>query len=177
MYVSSKVVIDLVPPVTTHCFQPYGKPLGEEANEEQIKAQRELEEQVVELGVIDGTYYHFVPDGLELCDQPEKAEVTKLDSLPPEVESELILNGAYATNSRYSQAVQNVLSLTRANEERNLVNLWQAVSDISDVLAQLLEASLVTLSTEGSVNPALERLMALKKQSDNVKNALSKVGL
>lgn len=177
MYVSSKVVIDLVPPVTTHCFQPYGKPLGKDATEEQVKAQRELEEQVVELGVVDGTYYHFVPDGLELCDQPEKAEVTKIGILPHEVESELILNGSYATDSRYSQAVKNVLPLTRANEERNLVNLWQAISDITDILGELFDASAVTYGEGSSVNPALERLKALKKQSDNVKNALSKVGL
>lgn len=177
MYVSSKVVIDLVPPVTTHCFQPYGKPLGEDATEEQVKAQRELEEQIVELGVVDGTYYHFVPDGLELCDQPEKAEVTKIGILPPEVESELVLNGSYATDTRYSHAVKNVLPLTRANEERNLVNLWQAVSDISDILGELFDVSAVAYGEGTQVNPALERLKALKKQSDNVKNALSKVGL
>lgn len=177
MYFSSKVVVDLTPPVTTHCFQPYGKPLGEDATEEQVKAQRELEEQIVELGVVDDVHYHFVPEGLELCDQPEKAEVTQIDVLLPEVESKLVLNGAYAINSRYIQAAKNILPLTHANEEHNFVNLWQAVSDISDILGELFNASAVAYGEGTKINPALERLKALKKQSDDVKTALSKVGL
>ena len=86
MYYSSKVVVDLQPPVTIHSFQPYGKPLAKDASPEHVASQRKLEEQIKFLGVVNGVYYHYVPDELELVEQPEKAEVTKLGILPSEVE-------------------------------------------------------------------------------------------
>lgn len=177
MYYSSKVVVDLQPPVTTHSFQPYGKPLAEDATSEQVASQRKLEEQIKFLGKVNDVYYHYVPDELELVDQPAKAEVTKLGVLPSEVETELTLNGDYAKQARYSAAIGNLDRPYDIFHERNLVALWTAVADISDIIAQMLAQSPMEVSGEGSVNVALETIKRLKSQCDGVKSELSKVGL
>lgn len=185
MYYSSKIVVDDDPPVTTHAFQGRGKPLPVSATAEQLVAARELEEQVVFLGEVGGLQYHFVPDALELCEQPPKAEVTKLESLPPEVESELTLNGDYAQTTRYLEAVRNLKQPYNVYHERNLVHIWSAITDISSILGGILEQSVMAVdaidgarSLEVSkVNSAIERLKKLKMQSDAVNHALAKVGL
>lgn len=177
MYYSSKVVVDLQPPVTTHSFQPYGKPLAEDASPEQVDAQRKLEQQIKFLGKVNDTYYHYVPDGLELVDQPAKAEVTKLGVLPSEVETELALNGEYAKQARYKAALLNAIYVQDAYDERKQVAMWQAITDISDVLAQMLEQSAMTISDDGKINTSLETIKRLRKQSNAVKAELSKVGL
>lgn len=167
MYYSSKVVTDKDPPVTTHRFQGIAKDA----------TKRDLEQEIVELGVVNDIYYYFVPDGLELVDQPPKAEVTKLESLPVEVANELALDGDYANSIRYEAAVENVQYPMNVYEERNLANLWVTVMDINSVLAQLLEQSLVTLSRDGSMNTSLEMVKRLKAKTDKIASALSKVGL
>lgn len=177
MYYSSKVVVDLQPPVTTHSFQPYGKPLGQDASPEQVASQRKLEEQIKFLGVVNDVYYHYVPDELELVEQPERAEVTKLGILPPEVEVELALNGEYAKQVRYGSAVTNLERPYSIYHERNLAALWEAVTDISDVMAQMLEQSAMIIPDNGNVNASLETIKRLRKQSNAVKEELSKVGL
>lgn len=177
MYYSSKVVVDLQPPVTTHSFQPYGKPLGQDASPEQVASQRKLEEQIKFLGTVDGLQYYFVPDDLELCDQPEQAEVTKLGVLDAEVEAELALNGDYAKQVRYATALQNCQYVTDAFDERKQVALWQAISDLSDIMLQFASAMPVTLDAGGKVNVALENLKRLKAQADAARNELAKVGL
>lgn len=177
MYYSSKVVVDLQPPVTTHSFQPYGKPLGQDASPEQVASQRKLEEQIKFLGVVNDVYYHYVPDELELVEQPEKAEVAKLGILPSEVEVELALNGEYAKQARYKAALLNAIYVQDAYDERKQIAMWQAITDISDVLAQMLEQSAMTISDDGKINTSLETIKRLRKQSNAVKEELSKVGL
>lgn len=177
MYYSSKVVVDLQPPVTTHSFQPYGKPLGQDASSEQVASQRKLEEQIKFLGVVNDVYYHYVPDELELVEQPEQAEVTKLGILPSEVEVELALNGEYVKQARYKAALQNAIYVQDAYDERKQVAMWQAITDISDVMAQMLEQSAMIIPDNGNVNTSLETIKRLRKQSNAVKEELSKVGL
>ena len=186
MYYSSKIVVDTNPPVTTHSFQGWGKTLPPEASSEQVETQRKLEEQIVYLGQVGELYYHSVPDGLELCEQPAKAEVTKLEFLPPEVESELTLNGDYAQQVRYASAITNLKYPYDVFHERNLAHIWMAIEDISSLLCDILEQSVMAIDTvDGSdrslaipkVNPAIERLKKLKMQSDAVNQALAKVGL
>lgn len=174
MYYSSKVVVDLQPPVTTYCFQPHGKPL---ADAEQAAAQRELEQQITFLGVVNDLYYYYVPDDLELVEQPEQAEVTKLGVLDAEVEAELALNGDYAKQVRYATALQNCQYVTDGFDERKQVAQWQAISDLSDIMLQFASAMTVTLDDGGKINVALENLKRLKAQADAARNKLAKVGL
>lgn len=177
MYYSSKVVVDLQPPVTTHSFQPYGKPLGQDASPEQVASQRKLEEQIKFLGVVNGVYYHYVPDDLELGEQPEQAEVTKLGVLDPEVEAELTLNGDYAKSVRYAAALANCQYVTDGFDERKQVAQWQAISDLTDVMLQFAEAMPAALDSDGKLNVALENLKRLKARSDKARSELAKVGL
>ena len=176
MIYSSKQVINPIPPVTTYAFQPII--VVEEEGEDGIRSSKtQYCEDIVFLGKIDDTYYHYVPDEVVLADQPQEAEVTKLDSLSPEIEQQLITNGNYAVNTRYSDAVQNVLPLGRVNEERNLVNVWQAISDISVILAQLLEQTPMKIDENSNVNIALNTIKKFKAKSDALQQQLQNIGL
>lgn len=177
MYYSSKTVTTKVPPIVTHCFQPYGKPLPADAGEEQIKAQRELEAQITFLGVVNDLSYYYVPDDLELREQPEQAEVTKLGVLDPEVEAELALNGDYAKSVRYAATLANCQYVTDGFDERKQVAQWQAISDLTDVMLQFAEAMPAALDSDGKLNAALENLKRLKARSDKARSELAKVGL
>lgn len=176
MYYSSKQVIDLEPPVTTHEFQPVVKIETLDPLSEETKVSTVYSDRIQFLGKIDNTFYHYVPDDQVLAEQPEKAEVTKLDSLPEEVKNTLTLSGDYATNLRYREAVKNVPYSIDAYQERNQVALWQAISDISTVLAQLLEQTPLTIDT-GSVNAALETIKKFKTQTGSISIKLEEVGL
>lgn len=176
MYYSSKQVIDLEPPVTTHEFQPIVKIETLDPLTEEPVVSTEHSDRIVYLGKIDDTFYHFVPDDQVLADQPEKAEVTKLESLPEETKNALTLSGDYVTGLRYSEALKNVPYSTDAYQERNQVALWQAISDISTVLAQILEQIPLTIDT-GPVNIALETIKKFKAQTGSVNTKLEEVGL
>ena len=176
MIYSSKKVINPTPPVTTSAFQPII--VVEEEGEDGIRSSKtQYCDDIVFLGKIDDTYYHYVPDEVVLADQPQEAEVTKLDSLPSEIEQQLITNGDYAVNTRYSDAVQNVLPLGRVNEERNLVNVWQAISDISVILAQLLEQTPMKIAENSTASIALNTIKEFKAKSDALQQQLQKMGL
>lgn len=177
MYYSSKTITTDVPPIATHCFQPYGKPLSADATEEQVKAQRELEAQIKFLGTVNDLEYYYVPDDLELVDQPEQAEVTKVGVLDPDVEAELTLNGEYAKQVRYAAALANCQYVTDGFDERKQVAQWQAISDLTDVMLQLAEAMPATLENGNKVNAALANLKRLKAQADAARDKLAKVGL
>lgn len=176
MYYSSKQVIDLEPPVTTHEFQPVVKIETLDPLSEETKVSTEHSDRIVYLGKIDDTFYHFVPDDQVLADQPEKAEVTKLESLPEEAKNTLTLSGDYVAGLRYSEAAKNVPYPIDAYQERNQVALWQAISDISTVLAQLLEQTPLTIDT-GPVNIALETIKKFKAQTGSINTKLEEVGL
>lgn len=176
MYYSSKQVIDLEPPVTTHEFQPIVKIETLDPLSEETKVSTVYSDQIRFLGKIDDTFYHYVPDDQILAEQPEKAEVTKLETLPEEIKNTLTLSGDYVTNLRYGEAVKNVPYSIDAYQERNQVALWQAISDISTVLAQLLEQTPLAIDT-GSVSIALETLKKLKAQSGSINTKLEEVGL
>lgn len=186
MYYSSKIVVDKEPPVTTHAFQAVAKPLPPEATEEQHKQQQELVAKIKYLGSVDEVHYHFVPDELELVDQPPKAEVTKLQTLPSQIEDSLTLNGEYAQQVRYATSLTNLQRPYDVYLERNLVNVWMAIEDITSILSDVAEqVAIATVEVDGDdrtlgtpkFNPALERLKKLKKQSQIVKDELAKVGL
>lgn len=177
MYYSSKTITTDVPPIVTHCFQPYGKPLSADATEEQVKAQRELEAQIKFLGTVNDLEYYYVPDDLELVEQPEQAEVTKVGVLDPDVEAELTLNGEYAKQVRYAAALANCQYVTDGFDERKQVAQWQAISDLTDVMLQLAEAMPATLENGNKVNAALANLKRLKAQADAARDKLAKVGL
>lgn len=176
MYYSSKQVIDLEPPVTTHEFQPVVKIETLDPLSEETKVSTVYSDRIQFLGKVDDTFYHYVPDDQVLAEQPEKAEVTKLDSLPEGIKNTLTLSGDYATNLRYGEAVKNVPYSIDAYQERNQVALWQAISDISTVLAQLLEQTPLTIDS-GSVNTALETIKKFKAQSGSINTKLEEVGL
>lgn len=176
MYYSSKQVIDLEPPVTTHEFQPIVKIETLDPLSEETKVSTAYSDRIRFLGKIDDTFYHYVPDDQVLAEQPEKAEVTKLETLPEEIKNTLTLSGDYVTNLRYGEAVKNVPYSIDAYQERNQVALWQAISDISTVLAQLLEQTPMTINS-GSVNIALETIKKFKAQTGSVNTKLEEVGL
>lgn len=175
MYYSSKVVIEAdTIPVVTHMFQGIGKNLPPEATPEDYENQRKLEEQITFLGQVDNINYHFVPDSLELVEQPKKAEVTKLATLPLDVETKLQLEGEYVQSCRFLTAAEQ---LSKANSTYyQLIQVKQDITDLADILAQLLEAVPTTIAS-AKVNPALETLKRLKKSADSVKDKVSKVGL
>lgn len=177
MYYSSKVVVKLEPPVTTYSFQAYGASLPDDASSEEREARRELESQIKFLGKIGDIYYHYVPDELELVEQPEQAEVTKLGVLEPDVEAELTLNGEYAKQVRYAAALQNCQYVTDGFDERKQVAQWQAISDLTDVMLMFAEAMPATLENGNKVNAALANLKRLKAQADAARDKLAKVGL
>lgn len=174
MYYSSKLIVDSdTIPVITHMFQGKGKDLSPEATPEDYENQRKLEEQITFLGQVDGINYHFVPDSLELVEQPKKAEVTKLATLPPNVETKLQLDGDYVQACRLLAAAEQ---LNKANGTYyQLIQVRQDITDLADVLAQILEMSPTTLAQD--VSPALETLKRLKKHADATSAKLSKVGL
>lgn len=174
MYYSSKLIVDFdTIPVVTHMFQGRGKDLPLEATPEDIENQRKLEEQITFLGQVDGINYHFVPDSLELVEQPKKAEVTKLATLPPEVETKLQLDGDYVKACRLFAAAEQ---LNRANGTYyQLIQVRQDITDLADVLAQMLEATPTTLAQ--NISPALATLKRLKKSADATSALISKVGL
>lgn len=176
MYYSSKQVIDLEPPVTTHSFQPVVKIETLDPLSEETKVSTVYSDRIQFLGKIGDTFYHFVPDDQVLAEQPEKAEVTKLETLPEEVKTALTLSGEYTTNLRYGEAVKNVPYSIDAYQERNQVALWQAIFDISTVLAQLLEQTPMATDS-GSVNVALETIKKFKAQSGAINTKLEEVGL
>lgn len=186
MYYSSKVVVDTEPPVTTHAFQAVAKELPPEATEEQRKSQQDLINKIKFLGKVKEISYHFVPDKLELIEQPAKAEVIKLQSLPPEVEEELNMNGDYAQQVRYVSSISNLTAPYDVNHEKNLVHIWQTIEDLTSILSEVTEQiAMAMVEVDGDdrtlggfkFNPALERLKKLKKKSDAVKEELAKVGL
>lgn len=186
MYYSSKIVVDKEPPVTTHAFQATPKPLPPEATEEQRKQQQELVDKIKYLGKVKELHYHFVPNELELVEQPPKAEVKKLETLPQDVDDALTLDGDYAQQVRYAASLNNLIRPYDVNTERNLVHVWQAIEDITSILTEIGEqVAMATVEVDGDdrmlstpkLNPALERLKRLKKQSDAVKEELAKVGL
>lgn len=174
MYYSSKLIVDSnTIPVVTHMFQGRGKDLPPESSQEDYENQRKLEEQITFLGQVDGINYHFVPDSLELVEQPIKAEVTKLATLPPDVETKLQLDGDYVQACRLLTAAEQ---LSRANSTYyQLIQVRQDITDLADVMAQILEAEPASLTQK--VSPALETLKRLKKNADDTANKISKVGL
>ena len=176
MYYSSKQVIDLEPPVTTHEFQPVVKIETLDPLTEEPVVSIEHSDRIVYLGKIGDTFYHYVPDDQVLAEQPEKAEVTKLESLPEETKNTLTLSGDYVTGLRYGEAVKNVPYSIDAYQERNQVAIWQAISDISTILAQLLEQTPLTSDT-GAVSIALETIEKLKAQTGVTNTKLEEVGL
>ena len=73
--------------------------------------------------------------------------------------------------------MQNAIYVQDAYDERKQVAMWQAITDISDVMAQMLEQSAMIIPDNGKVNASLETIKRLRKQSNAVKEELSKVGL
>lgn len=177
MIYSSKRVEDLNPPVQVYHFQPYIKVEELNLETEQIDTKVEFSRDIKFLGKINNLYYHYVPDNVTLAEQPEQAEVTKLDSVDPDILQQLTSNGEFAVNSRYVNAVQNLLPLDKTYEERNLANIWQAISDISVVLSRLLEMMPMTAATDTATNNALDTIKAFRAKSDALQQQLQKMGL
>ena len=173
-YYSSKKVVILEPPVTTYQFNPTIAGFDKLTTDEERQQYFENQQKITYLGQVEDIYYNFVPDSLELEAQPEQAEVKKLDSLDPEVLTELQLYGEYVTAQRYLQAMDQ---LSQAGDTfHQLIQLRQDINDVASCLADVLTQVPITTATD-TPSRALETIKALKAKNNETKTKLAEVGL
>lgn len=99
----------------------------------------ELRSQIILFGSIDNTYYAYVPDNYPLVEQSDKINLTKMEVLPEDVKTKLLVDGNWAKSQKRIQSMNDLVykSVEPEGMREYLFNLQTEIRELAALIKEM----------------------------------------